>query len=239
MYERLGNLNQPADEEAIWRYMDLARFVSLLSRQALYFARSDTMTDKWEGVYGPVNQRNRRLSPLPWSPKFDEIEAIRRQRMFLSSWHVSPRESAAMWEIYQRDGRGVAVQSTWGRLTQSLTGSNSLVVGALIEYIDYDQVAVPESNLFHPFTRKRLSYEHEREARLILWSEAASNQHLAGIAESAEGLSVDVDLDVLIAKVFVAPDSPSWVVEVVRDLVSTYGRSFEVIHSNLYDGPLM
>jgi hypothetical protein len=239
MYERLGNLNQPGDDEVIWRYMDLARFVSLLSTSSLYLARSDLMADKWEGVYSPVNYERRRSGPFGWSEAFDRIEATRRSHMFLSSWHVSPGESAAMWEIYQRDGRGVAVQSSWGRLTGAVSESSALLVGALVEYMDYDKTAVPEDNLFLPFARKRLSYEHEREARLILWSDAIANHHLSEAANEAAGLTVNVDLERLIAKIFVAPDSPDWVVSVVRDLVSTYGRSFEVIRSNLYDGPLM
>jgi hypothetical protein len=238
MYDRLGNLKQPSDDDMVWRYMDLARFVSLLSTRALYLTSSDSMADKWEGVYGPVNRRNREMSVLPWSPGFDKIEADRRTQMFLSCWHVSPRESAAMWEIYQRDGRGVAVQSTWGQLTQSIANAEEHVVGALVEYMDYDKSAVPEDNLFLPFARKRLSYEHEREARLIYWSAAAANKHL-GPRGNANGTLIESDLDVLVTRVFVAPDSPDWIVDVVESLITAYGHSFEIVRSNLYDGPLL
>jgi len=237
MYQHLGNLRQPSDDDVVWRYMDLARFVSLLSTRALYLTSSDSMADKWEGVYGPVNRRNRKMSVLPWSSSFDKIEADRRTQMFLSCWHVSPRESAAMWEIYQRDGRGVAVESTWGQLARSIAISEKGVVGALVEYMDYDELAVPEDNLFLPFARKRLSYEHEREARLIYWSAAAGNQHL-GPWGKANGTLVESDLDVLVTKILVAPDSPDWIVAVVKSLVAQYGHSFEVTRSSLYDGPL-
>lgn len=233
------NLTQPSDDDIVWRYMDLARFVSLLSSRALFLTRSDLLADKWEGAYSPMNYRKRQSGPLGWSPRFDEIESIRRQRMFISSWHVSPRESAAMWELYQRDGRGVAVQTSWGRLTTSVKGSRSLLVGALVEYMDYDESRVPEDNLFLPFARKRLSFEHEREARLILWSEASTNMHLAHAAIGAPGLPIDADLDVLIQRVYVAPDSPNWVVDVVNSLVAQYGWEFEVVRSDLYDGPLV
>jgi len=41
----------PADENAkTWRYMDFPRFVSMLDRRALFFARADKMADKYEGM---------------------------------------------------------------------------------------------------------------------------------------------------------------------------------------------
>lgn len=35
----------------IWRYMSLSRFVWLLQKKALYFARSDLLGDPFEGYY--------------------------------------------------------------------------------------------------------------------------------------------------------------------------------------------
>ena len=40
----------PSDPSAtVWRYMDFAKFVSLLDSQALYFARASLLEDKFEG----------------------------------------------------------------------------------------------------------------------------------------------------------------------------------------------
>ena len=35
----------PADNQILWRYMDFTKFVSLLDREELYFARSDYFED--------------------------------------------------------------------------------------------------------------------------------------------------------------------------------------------------
>ena len=41
----------PTDENAkTWRYMDFPRFVAMLDRSALFFARADKMADKYEGM---------------------------------------------------------------------------------------------------------------------------------------------------------------------------------------------
>lgn len=47
--------DQPAPGEHVWRYMDLARYLSLLDNEALHFARADQMADRWEGSFGPAN----------------------------------------------------------------------------------------------------------------------------------------------------------------------------------------
>jgi hypothetical protein len=50
---QLTNEPQPmvGRSEKIWRYMDLAKFVSLLSSEALYFACPCEFKDPYEGAY--------------------------------------------------------------------------------------------------------------------------------------------------------------------------------------------
>ena len=38
------------DNRIIWKYMDFAKFMSLISQNALYFSRVDQFNDQWEGV---------------------------------------------------------------------------------------------------------------------------------------------------------------------------------------------
>ena len=46
----------PSDENVtIWRYLDFTKFVSLLDRQQLFFARVDTLDDPFEGSYPKGN----------------------------------------------------------------------------------------------------------------------------------------------------------------------------------------
>ena len=40
-----------------------------------------------------------------------------------------------------------------------------------MKYVDYDATFIPEGNLFFPYMHKRLSFEFEREYRLLaMWS---------------------------------------------------------------------
>lgn len=40
----------PSDETVIWRFMDLAKFVSLLKDKALFMTRADKFEDQFEGA---------------------------------------------------------------------------------------------------------------------------------------------------------------------------------------------
>src|SRR5690349_14972951 len=40
----------PNRPKAIWRYLSISRFIWLLERKALWFARGDLLGDRWEGM---------------------------------------------------------------------------------------------------------------------------------------------------------------------------------------------
>jgi hypothetical protein len=150
--------------------MDIAKFLSLLEDEALFFASAASMPDKFEG------SRSRLTSALNASlgeahAAFDAridspFNKLLRGYTYLSCWHSSPHESAAMWALYQHDGYGVAIQSTFKRLTESFKGEQTIYAGC-VHYVDYDTVAIPDGNSYTPYLYKRLSFEHEREVRAI------------------------------------------------------------------------
>jgi hypothetical protein len=47
---------QPPDDARIWRYIDISKLVSLLTTNALFFARADRFTDTWEGSVRQMTQ---------------------------------------------------------------------------------------------------------------------------------------------------------------------------------------
>lgn len=81
-------------------------------------------------------------------------------------------QSYAMWKLYDAAGKGVAVRTTGARLKRALVGDHRpSLSGAKVEYVDYDATFIPEGNIFFPYIHKRLSFEFEREYRLLaMWS---------------------------------------------------------------------
>ena len=102
---------QPADPATpIWRYMDFTKFVSMLERSALFFARADCLGDPFEGSYSRGNER---LRPTVYKDAPQEVLAymasngaeftrILRKWTFISCWHMNQGESAAMWKLYAK-----------------------------------------------------------------------------------------------------------------------------------------
>ena len=70
MYQPHNLFVSPQDSALLWRYMDLSKFIDILHRKSLFFARSDRLSDPWEGGTSYVNVASRaewygRLGPEP------------------------------------------------------------------------------------------------------------------------------------------------------------------------------
>lgn len=238
--------NKPGDDDVLWRYMDLARFLSLLEDEAIYFARADQMSDRWEGSF---SQANVELRPQLYGELFKDMNrqyvGMRESGLrstHISCWHESPVESAAMWDIYQREGRGVAVKTTWANLIASI-GSDRSIFGGRVNYVDYRTTFIPEGNFFDRFMHKRLSFSHEREVRLIMMT-GRSTPHpteentTIPLGPEPPVIPIPVDLKRLIQAVHVAPDAPDWVGDLIQKVCRRYGHVFSVLHSDLASDPI-
>lgn len=239
-------IDKPDATAAVWRYMDLERYLSLLQSGCLHFARADQMADRWEGSYSQVNIA---LRPELYGEHYEQIAASRigaragmLQRTHMNCWHLAAVESAAMWDIYQREGRGVAVRSTWGDLTGSITRERA-VYGARVRYVDYSSTFIPEGNVFDAFMHKRESFSHEKEVRFIMLT-GHSAPHPTGsetaidLGPEPEVIPVSVDLARLVHDAYVAPDAPVWITEVIANVTSAYGYQFPVRQSDLGTDPI-
>jgi len=221
-----ANLDQP-----IWRYISMTKFIALLERRAVFFARADLLGDPWEGGRGQANARAAEDLYPEGAPPL-HLAAHFTRRIGVSCWHAQDGESAAMWSLYagwcplRREG--LAIRSTFRRLLESVHGDDQIHAGQVL-YQDYDKDFIPEDNLFAPFMRKRRSFEHEREIRLIL----LRDEEIA-----AGGVEAPADLDALICEVRVAPSAPGWLRELTEALIARYGLDAPVRQSAMDEQPL-
>ncbi len=227
-------------EEKTWRYMGFTKFLSLLEEKALFFSKvsSFTDTDPFEGFLTKPTMKM--LSSIPDdlpTQKRQEIEKIKkhnlrtiqmgRELLDVSSWHISPFESVAMWQLYLKSGEGLAIQSTVQRMVDSFQDTSEPVYLGLVDYVDYNEDEIPWTNIFYLVLHKRKSFEHEKEIRALIMTHYSST-----------GSLVPVTLDVLIEKVYIAPDSPIWIHELAKKVLNRYGLKKEVVHSGLEERPL-
>jgi hypothetical protein len=228
----------PPDREAkLWRYTDLAKYVSLLETQSLYFSRADLVGDPFEGSVSQatIERRRKAFRSAPAEQKGDHSEEIhlgiyaslfkRMQALtFLNCWHMNESESVAMWRLYASSGVGVAIQTTFSKLFR-ITPSNVFI--GVVHYDDYEQSDIPDDTTFDAFLHKRRSFAHENEVRAVLQHDYRSTD------PTLPGKLVPVSLPDLIDVVCVSPSAPDWHLAIVRSLTMRYGLSKPVLRSEI------
>lgn len=244
-----------SDSQAVWRYIDLAKFIAMLKQRGLYLSRADKFDDRFEGATGlAARQTNwdefyldyfRRLvaTPPPGYPipeySAEEIEAeadrllknmkhfaLEARQLLVSCWHGSDTEAEALWRLYSPPGTsGVAIRSTVGKLWDACAHHDSAIVGR-VRYVDYRHSFASIQN--ERIFQKRKSLSHEQEVRLVLPNEQQS---------PVEGKILACDLEKLISDVVISPFAPSWILDVVADIATKYEYSFDLKRSELLEEP--
>jgi len=232
------HLTLPNASTVLWRYIDLAKLISLLEHRALWFARLDTLGDPYEG--------------LPTRPLIDQMWAISedlpaaeqekrrfiaehntyamstgRDLLFASCWHASPIESAPLWSIYGRLGEGIAIRTTFERLRASFLSDPPEVYGGMVTYVDFESFRPSTHNIFEWAILKRQSFQHEQEFRALVMDPR----------RDLPGLPVPVRLEELIEEVYVSPAALPWYAELIGALCSRYLLAAPVRHSRLLTHP--
>lgn len=251
MFKESGTFIPPADENMkIWRYMDFTKLVSLIDTKKLFFCRADKFDDPFEGSYPRLNVEFRKKTPisLPKEHHQDYINGMKKRievnkdmlrYITANCWHMNEYESAAMWNLYLKSDEGIAIQSTYKLLKESIIDEEDVFISK-VKYIDYDKdLIVHDMDLSAAFIHKRISYEHEKELRAIAVKWPIEPRGLNFSKETIKGgLQIKVDVKTLIQKIHIAPNSPNWFKELVQSVVKHYGYGIEVIRSELDKDPL-
>jgi hypothetical protein len=227
MYINNPNIKLPEDPNTVvWKYLDLSKFLDLLMSGKLFMSRSDKFEDQYEGTFSePTFEEIKKLSID--NPDFLNYYKTHREKVAISSWHINEYESFAMWQIFTQNSEGLAIQSTIGRLQESLVPEINFkqYIGE-VNYIDYKKEHIPFDDMFFPFLFKRKSFQYEGEVRII-----------TDIGESDikinEGLKINVNINQLIEKIYIHPKSENWYKNLVIQLVKQLGFDFTIEKSDL------
>ena len=214
---------QPKSAAAkVWRYMDLPKFIWLLRHSQLYMSRLDRLGDPYEGsltsktIEGIELFLRERGAKEGWA-KMSEFYRKGQATTYACCWHMNEQESEAMWRLYCGEAHGLAIQTTYEQLVDSISAEHDIYVGC-VKYIDYEREWFPDANAFHPVMHKRRAFEHEREVRLV----SSPSRFRASPPEPApEALFLRWDTDLRIAGVFVDPYAPEYFFEAVKSVVDT------------------
>jgi hypothetical protein len=115
--------------------MDLARFVAMVSSSKLPLVRLDLLADEFEGSIPSAKVKAwMALSPANAAKMAHSRHDMRREA-YVSSWTANDAESDAMWRVYCGVKDGIAIESTYARLDQSLS---KWVQMGMVNYADFD-----------------------------------------------------------------------------------------------------
>lgn len=251
MFKEHKTFIQPANEQIkIWRYMDFTKLISMIDTETLFFTRADGFEDIFEGSWPKVNVTARSSAPEDMDEESKEkylaamnnLPSINKQWLryaAINCWHENEVESAAMWKLYLKSEEGIAVQTTYENLKNSIKDAEEVYIGK-VTYIDYETQGIDAGNILGPFVHKRKSFEHEREIRALLmkWPPTIDNKLDYSKETITGGVAVQVDINRLIEKIYVAPSSPSWFVNLVQKAVKKYGFSIKIVQSDLDKSPV-
>ena len=215
------------EEQKVWRYMDLAKFVSMLEQKALWLARADTFRDRHEGRFPNEMRKFIEKAYEGFKAKddsrvkdADDFQDYLLKNTFISCWHGNLDENMVMWEIYGKDCSAVAVQTTIREMkrsidTSAMTGHSLLLKKVIYEKADDVSGVLPYEECFF---RKRPHFAFEKEVRISLDTYTPSNPSKSGPC----GHRLAVNVNEFIASIVLHPDSKQWFVDVVNSIATKY-----------------
>jgi hypothetical protein len=163
--------------------MDIQKFWSLLEKESLHFSRVTSFEDPFEGRIAEYNQKMGREMYSTIKDKFQTDEQFEKfletrsnfemryqtieKHTLVNCWNLNEYESALMWKSYSTNNSGVAIQSTYTKLSQSFQKTSDKIFIGMVAYTDFTKEWMDESNAYAPFMHKRKSFENEQELRCI------------------------------------------------------------------------
>jgi len=214
---------QPPDPTTkVWRYMDLAKFVWLLINKKLHFTRLDMLDDRHEGTVPASTARGIEKflkeigSPTRWKQLSETFQRSRRS-LFVNCWYSGEDESEAMWQLYCSSGHGVAIQTTYESLVDSIREAQNTYIGC-VTYVDYRSHNFPDANLFYPAMHKRIAFAHEHEVRMMI---SMSTHFSSAQKDIPRSTTLGWDPENLVETIYVNPYAPDYYFEAVQSIIQS------------------
>jgi hypothetical protein len=239
----------------IWRFLDLAKLVSMFTNKALYFACPTEFKDHYEGylprshvqayvgmaqnwISQMVETRDQLVAAHPDKDPvlFDAVirNATAQLDVPLLLKNVATRFGVNCWHknenesaaMWQLYGNCGAIESTISRL-QSAFSRKGMIFDE-VRYMDFDTDPIEKGHRHYGLFIKRKSFQHEQELRATILLE-----------HFGKGELVECDIEQLVTAIYVAPLAAPYYVEAVRNVVQRIGASIAIpiIPSSLLTGP--
>lgn len=226
------------EDTVLWKYLDISKFISLLSKESIWLARVDTFKDKHEGmfpaemkqildkIYADFEKEGKsKEGPIQNTSDFQRHLI---KNAYINCWHQNLDENMVMWEIYGKTENSIAIRSTVGDLTDSVSRKDlkKYKYNFAFEPVIYKKLEDIPGKLTYqsPFFIKRPHFQFEREVRFFLSTYSSAKP----TTETPVGIGISINLEQVIKDIYVHPDASNWFLEAVQSLLNKYGVSAKV-----------
>lgn len=235
---------QPLDKSILlWRYMDLPKLIHILEHKQLPLIRLELLNDIHEGSSSKKSNDElyeilRKEFPKNTQEVAKNISAGQsrvRKSAFVSCWHMNNHESEAMWQLYCGGNQGVAIQTTYEKLFNSIGDSETYM--GVVSYKDYSIESFPAMSGIAPVMHKRISFEYEREVRIVkMQSQYFNNPNLV----PPNILSIPCIIENIALGIYINPYAESWYHDVIKSVVTKFNATLSerVVWSNMKSDPI-
>jgi len=220
--------------------MSLTKFMYLLQNKTLYMASIHTLIQKYDKLEGKLypetiqyiiengRQMTQCLEKRYGSVNDATVETNQiylknlASRTFASCWHIGENDTPCMWAIYAPRKFGIAIQSTYKRLHDSLNTNHEVCIG-VVKY----QKPTKENRLnpYEHFLHKREPYRFESELRVLI--------NINNKERCPPHLDISVNLDELLENVYIKPRTKESDKKIITALMKKYCLNRLVLPSTL------
>lgn len=215
------------------RYLDLAKYIDLISTKTLYVASAVDFEDSLEGTLPEQIREMYETDPdvikhLGVEKSILEREQENRIKTNVSCWTKGPKDNMALWKIYGASNQSLAIITTLDKLIRStlLWRGISSVTFKEVVYIDHSDT-LPDgvySLSYDTFGFKHEAYEYENEVRIVVTRSSL---------ETPSPLRLKVKPNEIIEKIIISPEAGEWFCNIVKSVSKKYNIVAPVESSNL------
>ena len=144
-----------------------------------------------------------------------------------------------MWDLYASRNAGLSIQTTVDSLSNAIQSPLELRM-VEVQYIDYESFRPGNELMFGGVSShtsvayKRRSFVHEQEVRIVFFDRVAGREGVP--SDELPNVQIDIDLGLLIERLYIAPSAPKWHLETIRSAFVSFGLEPTLVtQSGLYD----
>ncbi|ELY73484.1 hypothetical protein [Natrinema pallidum] len=241
----------PSDRMVIRRYKSFCYFKKVIEDQEFRFGPAIDYQDDdpLEGqATEPVREDERRGSErmaesislsdgeeIDYAGGMENFRQGSQEQYFLNCWRIGTDEDPRFWEKFTPNGDGVAIETTVGQLKHALMTDLEMYMG-LVRYVDQQRHFIPSTPPASYFY-KNTPFTIENEFRALLYEGPNQVMDLHGrdwdTPDHSPHHFVEADLNEIINRVIVSPDTDEEFREQVREVLETNGFDIPVDISRL------